>query len=652
MIEPDPRSRERGRASDGLAIQDLPQADSQTLPLEQDRRPRPTRRLPVRQRAGWAVDVGVGLVYLALAAFAYLPAWQAGPGHTLLPGSDPIEEVWFLATVAHHLLQGNLPLHAASVNAPEGANLLANTSMPLLGLLGLPLITTVGPVVAYNALMTLAFPVSAFSAYLVFRRWVPSRPARAIGGLVFGFAPYVSAEGLGHLFLMWVPLLPVFLLLADELLVRQRWPAGWTGLAFGVAAALQFFISAEVFATAAVMLVGGTALLAICWPRTAAAHLRHAVRGAVGAAVGFLALAAYPIWYQLDGPEAIHGPVQALLFVAGLSSDLFSALVPTTIERFAPAHLQAIGSQLAGGGVAEVGSYLGIVLAVLLVWIVARAHRDAVTRIAAVLALSAYVLSMGPTLRILGVQTKIDLPEALLFHLPLYDQIVPGRLAVYMWLFVALILARWLGGLRLAPGRPREAMRPESTTRANLPPTRLLLGRYAVVAVALVALVPAWPYPTRRLDLPSFFTTSAVDVIPRGANVLTYPWVNPFHASGLLWAAVSALRFRVPGGYIALPNPAGGPAQLAPHGTSMTATLLDEVVAGERPAVTPAAACQVTRELHRWHIEDVVVSRAAPDAHRAVVLLSSILGPPNETTDGVVLWTHPAVAHPRGCSLR
>lgn len=602
--------------------------------------------------AGWLTDLGVALAYLALAALAYLPAWRAGPGRALLPGADPIEEVWFLGTVAHHLLEGHLPLHAASVNAPEGANLLANTSMPLLGLLSLPLVTTVGPVVAYNTLMTLAFPVSAFSAYLVFRRWVSSRPARAIGGLVFGFAPYMTAEGLGHVFLTWVPLLPVLLLLTDEVLVRQTWPAGWTGLGLGIVAALQYFISAEILATAVVMGVGAAVLLALCWPRATIGHLRHAARGALSATVSFLVLAGYPIWYQLRGPEALHVPAQTPTYVAILSSDLFSALIPTPVERFGPAALKAIGARLVASNVAEVGSYVGIGLAVLLVWIVARAHRDAVTRIAALLAFAAYVLSMGPRLRLLGVTTKIDLPEAALYHLPLYNQIVPGRLAVYMWLFVALVLARWLGGGGMRLAQTDDPSGPEGKTTLQGSRRRLILtGRYSVAAITLVALVPAWPYPSRSLDLPRFFTTSAVDSIPVKSDVLTYPWVDPFHDAGLLWVAEAHFRFRVPGGYLALPNPRGSVAQLAPHGTSATATLLNAVRAGEKPTLTPALRCRIEGDLQRWRIDAVVVSAAASHAQSAVAVLRSLLGSPSRTSEGVVLWRDPEVrtAGARSC---
>ena len=75
------------------------------------------------------------------------------------------------------------------LNHPDGINLMWNTWLPLPGLLLSPLTLLFGPVLTFNVLVTLAYGLSAWSAYLAIHRYVPSHGAAACGGLVYGFSP-------------------------------------------------------------------------------------------------------------------------------------------------------------------------------------------------------------------------------------------------------------------------------------------------------------------------------------------------------------------------------------------------------------------------------------------------------------------------------
>ena len=61
--------------------------------------------------------------------------------------------------------------------------------------------------------------------FFVLRRYTTWIPAAFIGGLLYGFSPYMVGQGEGHIFLMLAPVPPVMFLLLDEILVRQsaRW---------------------------------------------------------------------------------------------------------------------------------------------------------------------------------------------------------------------------------------------------------------------------------------------------------------------------------------------------------------------------------------------------------------------------------------------
>jgi hypothetical protein len=73
-------------------------------------------------------------------------------------------------------------------------------------------------------------------------------------------SPYTSQFG-DYLFLICVPLPPLIFLLLHEILVRQQFRPGRTGVLLGLGCALQFFISTEVLASTVVMGTLAVALL-------------------------------------------------------------------------------------------------------------------------------------------------------------------------------------------------------------------------------------------------------------------------------------------------------------------------------------------------------------------------------------------------------
>ena len=121
-----------------------------------------------------------------------------------------------------------------------------NTWVPLPGLLLSPLTLAFGPVLTFNVLLTLAYGLSAWSAYLAIHRYVPSHGAAAVGGLVYGFSPAMIGHS-HHPNLILIFLLPWLLVLVDEILVRQRRSPVWLGVALGAVAAAQLLTGAELF---------------------------------------------------------------------------------------------------------------------------------------------------------------------------------------------------------------------------------------------------------------------------------------------------------------------------------------------------------------------------------------------------------------------
>src|ERR1035441_7077700 len=82
-----------------------------------------------------------------------------------------------------------------------------------------------------------------------------------------------------------------------------------------------------------------------------------------------------------------------------------------------------------------------------LAYFAVRWRRDRRIVFSAILAFVSLFLSLGSPLAVNGHSTLIRLTEAVLTHIPIYDNIVPARFSFVVWLFAVIALT--LGGDRL-----------------------------------------------------------------------------------------------------------------------------------------------------------------------------------------------------------
>lgn len=558
--------------------------------------------------------------YLGLAILANLSAWVHGPSRVLpaSPYPDVQQFSWFLAATAHALASGHNPFVTNWINYPAGANMVANTSIIAPAVLLAPVTLAFGPVVAFNVALVLSFAGSATAAFLVFRRYTRWAPAAWIGGLLYGFSPYLVAQGsLGHLHLTLVAVPPLVLLALDELLVRQRGRLAAWGIALGALLAVQLLTSAEVLAEMGVLTVVGLAVLAAAHPGAVRVHLRRA-RAPLGlAAATFVVLGGYPLWLAVAGPQHVSGAIHPGL--SSMGTDLGALVVPTSLDRVAPGSLASIGDGL-GPGV-EHGAYLGLALIALVVLLVVRFRDRGTVRFAAVMGAVALILSLGPRLALDDHPSGVPLPFALVDKLPLMDDLAPERFALFVALFAAMVVAVGLGELRAAP---RSAM-----TWATV----------ALLAVTVASLVPAWPEATSRVDVPTFFTSSLVRRIPVGSVALVYPIANDAQDDSMVWQAESGLRFKMLDGYVLVPGP-GGVGEV-PWLNSLTDVLLEECRVGARlPALTPHLVSRVRAELAADDVSTVIVGPVGASPGSARRLMTTVLGRPPAEVGGVAVWWH------------
>jgi len=577
--------------------------------------------------------------YGFVALWAFWPVWPGDPHRIAGAGGDPWEHVWYLQWTSFAVLHGHNPWLTNYLEYPRGVNLGQNTSMPLLGLLGLPLTVAFGPISTLNFMMWLSFPVSATACFALLRRWVDWPWAAFVGGLLYGFSPYMVAAAGGHLQLIFVPFPPLVLLLLDELLIRQRRRVLLMGILLGLVLALEFLVSSEVFGSTIVMAVIGVAVLAVSRPHEVLPRARHALGGLVAGAAVCGVVIAYPAWVQIAGPGVFSGPAQHGSFQA----DVLATAIPTKLQLLAPHRLAAISATFSAGDVSENGSYLGIPLLLASLGILIWRWRMPLVRFAAAMAIIATVISWGPWLELKGVDhPHVPLPAALIVHLPLFDQFLYARFSLYADLFVAVLLAvgidQWRGAWQ--PVGARRA----GDRRAGRPVAR---WRPAALAGALVVLllpiVPVWPFAPYSPEGPAFFTSSAVGRIPAGSVVLTYPYASNLSPHAMLWQATSGMRFKLMGGY-ALVRAADGtstwdpfpPAHQAVPAT-LTSDYTGEPLASVLPGATTATPAQVRRFLRDYGVGTVVLQPIGAQPALAVSLIEAAIGRPVER-GGLDVW--------------
>jgi hypothetical protein len=572
---------------------------------------------PRRARAASApVPVLVG--FLALAVLLLGRTWTSPTTLTLGSGlGDPGVFTWFLRWTPFAVGRQIPPFFSDYLNHPDGVNLMWNTWVPLPGLLLSPLTLAFGPVLTLNVLLTLAYGLSAWSAYMAIRRYVPSHGAAVAGGLVYGFSPAMIGHA-HHPNLTLVFLLPLLLVLVDEILVRQRRSPVWLGVALGVVSAAQVLIGEELFVGTVLLSVVLLLVLVARHPRAVAGRVRYAVTAIAVSLLVFAPLLAWPLKAQLTGPARVRSDITPE--VRG-SSDLLAVVTPNRLLAVAPEAAIRLGDRFEGSK----ETYLGIPLLLVAVAVVVARRRSTVVLVGFVMLAVCLLLSLGARLRIGGRPTDVVLPWTVVESLPLVQNMVPSRLALFTALFAGLLLAAAFEGLWRRGGWPWRAL------------------AVVTAAVALAALAPPEPFRARPVAAsPQFFSTAAVRALPRDGVALVVPFPRRGRDNqAMVWQAEAGMWFKMPGGYFVGPDPGGGTRHDAPPTT--TSIILNRIQRGRRPPeLTPALRRRIAGDFAAWRIGSVVLG---PMENRKVMagFLSELLGRPPAAVDGVQVWRDAAV---------
>ena len=583
-----------------------------TLP-EPHARPRWRRAIGyfATRRSAWSASVFASALLLAL--WIYRQLWAdpfdktLGRAHHV---NDPMQFIWFLGWFPWAVLHGHNPFHTNAIDFPHGVGLSWNPLLPTLGVVASPITLTLGATFTYSLVMTLSPALTTLTGFWWLRRYTRHPAPAAAGGFAIGYCPFIAGHMQGHLHLAFAPLIPLILLLLDDLVFRRPRPQRHTAIWLGVAVAAELGIAEE----HVIILIFTIVFAVISWLVVAGREARRKTLVALGTS-----------WRPLLGAAALCTLIASPLLVSQLflsphinlkasvwraSIGDYLAPISAQLIRFDTNHLTHLG-----GG--EDGVYLGpAMIAVLLVGTVMSWRKDRRVRASAITIGCLVVLTFGDSL------FGITLPWHYLKSWPALGSVLPARFAFGTVLVVAFLLAIWSDAL-LDKWRARQrygAM--EFASVAGL----------VAIGCALVSWAPRHIGASELPSTPAWATSNDIG-LHYGDPVLILPTAYPRDSTAMYFQEKSDFRFSMPGAYAIRPTPGAYRSTYWPWITPLVTATLDS----ERPTEQDfeAARKQLATEHYR---EIVVVDRLPQTAAMLTVGESLARRPPDTHTEGVYIW--------------
>jgi hypothetical protein len=475
---------------------------------------------PDRAQYRWQ-SFGALAIYFAIAVLLLDRGLVGHPGYIIGRDTDPPVHMWFFNWWRFAIVHGLNPFITDWVWTPLGINLAWTTCVPLPSLISLPLQLTVGEPGTYNIVISLALPLTAYSAFLLCRRVTGAFWPSVLGGYIFGFSSYMLGEVLAHLDLVAVFPVPLIALLTLKELDGEISARRFAILAAALLA-VQFLCFPELFAT--ITIVGGFAfLLALLLFDTGTRARLLGLIAPVTAAYLIASAILSPYLYFMLARGFPHAPIWK---PGSYSADLLAFLVPTETVALGTARLATGITHAFQGVIYENGAYLGIATIIFIELFRRHYWRDAAGKFLMILLAVLVIAAMGPVLHVAGRQ-GFWMPWAIVGRLPLISIALPIRFMMYASLVVAVMVAMWLAAA------------------ATRPSTKFAV---AAVLVASIAPNPHASFWVSPLHIPAFFTdrTYASELEPREI-ILPLPWGNL--GNSMYWQLQSDMYFRMAGGW-------------------------------------------------------------------------------------------------------
>jgi hypothetical protein len=589
---------------------------AQSEPKRLDSPDERTRGFAARHRAARHHVLIFGL-YLLLGILFTLPG-SLSPKSALLgyPG-DNFQHAWFLWHFARAITRGDNPFYTRLIFYPNRVNLAWSTTDPLAGFIALPLSLAVGPAAAYNLSLILQLVLSAFFARLLCFRISKNEMAAFIGGIVFGFSPFLMAHALGHLSLVTAFPVPLFVLVLDRIFIERN--SSWK---LGIFLGLTLLLAALAHYNYVVLCL----LLALFWlpmelisdfARERFRILEQVWKSLARAAATFAASFAPLLWMMLADRSQVP-PSRGLGHIEQFSADALGFLIPSWnhvllghfVKRMSPAIFVA-GFE----GTVYVG-ILPLLLAAIGFWVGRRQRLPWATR-AAALGVVFYLFSLGPEIRALGHPLGLRGPAAFLYHLPFAQFLsAPARFHAIVALCLAILCTL---GMKLLLESCKQKSRQLLVVTAV---SAFLLLDYLTLPFPRSSISdPGAPFSERDISRPAP-ACNLPDDLGHG-SLLTFPLIKAPYSLKSMWMQVTdGARYALVDGYLSYtPDSIWGNR----WDIRIIRSLMSLEGLEHAPVDVAADRQALPSDVRRLNLSGVVIFDS-PDRGRAVSYIQNVLG--------------------------
>ncbi|OGB74535.1 hypothetical protein A2V68_02915 [candidate division Kazan bacterium RBG_13_50_9] len=423
--------------------------------------------------------------YLGLAVVMTWPLVTHLSTHIMGAGGDAPIFLWDAWWVGKALLHHGELFTTSYIFYPQTVSLVFHTMTLVNSFIIAVGSTFISAILAMNLWFLLGVTLSGLSMFLLVRHLTKTSWPAFISGLIFAFAPYVTAHWLGHQNLTTLWFIPLFVLCLIKTIEepRWRWPLG-AGLLAGLASLNDFYNPLFLFIF--------TVMLGI-WMLIAHRKCinKYLVVRVLG--VGAVWLTVWSIWWVPAIRAALSSQQGAVMsleqITAFYSADLLRYFIPSFLNPILGGFASLIPGRFSGGveGTIFLGYTPLLIVLIFLIYKIRHKLKELVFPSVwfwVTTTIIFGVLSLGPNLKIAERIIHISLPYAWLYYLSEYwgEFRVPARFSLMVVFAVAVLV-----GIALAHLWPM-------LKKASL-------ERIAVILVSTLIIIEFIPAPYPNLDL-------------------------------------------------------------------------------------------------------------------------------------------------------
>lgn len=387
------------------------------------------------------------LIYFILFCILTWP-WMANFNDKFFTDAgDGLQNVWNIWWIQHSVTNlSQLPWHTNFLHHPFGVTLIGQTLNPFNGFFVLGLLPIISLQQAYNLMVVFSFVVGGLTAFWLCYYFARSYVASMIGGAIFTFSSYHFAHAQGHMQLVSLEWIPLFILLW-WMFVKK--PTYWLATGSAISLMLVLFCDYYYFLYSLMVALG---IVMYFWYKKKLPNLKDIkVIKKIGLFIGLCVLLVAPLPIALlvaNSQMEFTGSHPATVF----SSDLFGPFINSGYWKFHAltdgyySHIDANSS--------ESTNYLGLsVIFVILVSFIYRKIYTVDLLFWQILGIVFAILSLGPRLMVFGhTFEQIRMPYVIL------ERIIPGmklsgmpiRMMVIVILSSAVVVAIVLSKIDLS----------------------------------------------------------------------------------------------------------------------------------------------------------------------------------------------------------